>query len=175
MPTLAAPNTYTLRPLRSRKMAEATSETPCPAGLPTRWALTTFRRRWPAVASSHSVTAAVSVPFGNRSTCNNHIRGMTVTTRHSLQGVCLITQALLSIWQQSTAVASIGWSYLLLIHTGIPNPSAVTLNNSAATKLSCRSLSRNIMPLHRGICRNALPCGRGPCRYIVPSRGVPLQ
>lgn len=36
LPTFAAPNTYTLRPLRSRKMAEATSETPCPAGLPTR-------------------------------------------------------------------------------------------------------------------------------------------
>jgi len=138
LPTFAAPNTYTLRPLRSRKMAEATSETPCPAGLPTRWALTTFRRRWPAVASSHSVTAAVSVPFGNRSTCNNHIRGMTVSIGHSLQDFCLITQALLSIWQQSTAVAGTGWQDLLLIRIVIPNPSAMTLTNSAATALSCR-------------------------------------
>jgi len=71
LPTLAAPSTYTLRPLRSRNMADATSEMPCPAGLPTKWALTTFRRRWPAVASSHSVTAAGSVPLGNRSTCNH--------------------------------------------------------------------------------------------------------
>ena len=112
LPTFAAPNTYTLRPLRSRKMAEATSETPCPAGLPTRWALTTFRRRWPAVASSHSVTAAVSVPFGNRSTCNKHIRDMMVFVGRSLQGFCFTTQALLNLWQQSTAVTGTGWLYL---------------------------------------------------------------